>query len=415
MIRTRTLLALALLGATGLCGAVIFEGGPDTVIFPRQTIPLFFNHDYHVRVPDEAKKTTGEGLDCDFCHEDISESERSSDRDIPGHDGCDGCHEEWIGDEDEPASRKDCARCHKDIDLSVTGSVAASEVSPMHIPKPNIIFSHAVHSNAELDCLACHANVPKKTLATRDDFPTMDQCVDCHMKSGASIECTTCHYSDISGRVVTQYREGQLKPNRLHSYAIHDANFLDDHAVAAQRQKSYCDTCHKEDYCASCHNGVARDVRYHPGDWISMHYISAKKDDTRCQSCHRVQSFCLDCHVRSGVATIQNVTKTLTRRTVRVNPETNRATGPHPMGPDWIGRKNSRNFHGFHAQRNIRACASCHQEQYCLTCHMSKERRGGLGRNPHGPNPQRLKGGLASKQNARMCLKCHLPSDPSWR
>ena len=130
MIRTRTLLALTLLGATGLCGAVIFEGGPDTVIFPRQTIPLFFNHDYHVRVPDEAKKVTGEGLDCDFCHENISESQRSSDRDIPGHDGCDGCHDEWIGDEDEPAARKDCARCHKDIDLSVTGSVAASEVSP---------------------------------------------------------------------------------------------------------------------------------------------------------------------------------------------------------------------------------------------------------------------------------------------
>jgi hypothetical protein len=418
VISKRALTMVSVLATSALCGAVVFEGGPDPVIFPKQDIPIYFNHDYHVRTPDEKTGVSGEGLDCDFCHENVSDSEKSSDRDIPGHDSCDGCHEEWIGEEEAPAPIKECARCHLDLAHAAAQSATTADkitVKKIDIPRPNIIFPHAAHTKAEVQCIECHDRVPKKTVATRDDFPTMDRCVECHSKEGASVECTTCHYADSSGRIVTRFRDGELKPNRLHSYAIHDANFLDDHAVAAQRNKSYCDNCHKEDYCLSCHDGTTRDVRYHPGDWVSMHYIAGKKDDTRCQSCHRLQSFCLDCHVRSGIATIQDVSRSMTRRTVRVNKDTKVATGPHPMGYDWVERKKSRNFHGFHAQRNIRACASCHQEQYCLQCHSSKMRPGGVGRNPHGPNPQRLKGSVASKRNARMCLKCHLPSDDAWR
>ena len=391
-------------------GAVFFERGPDPVIFPKQTIPVYFTHNYHVRKPDEAKGVTGEGLSCTFCHENIEESAAASDRDIPGHDTCDTCHDDWIGDEDAPAAAKDCARCHEDVDLT-RGAAATQGVQKLTIPDPNILFPHDAHISAGVECTQCHASVPNKAVAGRNDYPTMDRCIECHAERGVSTECKTCHLTTVSGRVQTRYTSGTLKPSKYHLAAIHEGDFLRTHAAAAQRDRAYCDQCHTKADCLECHDGIGRDARYHPGDWISTHYLRARKDDVRCESCHRSQTFCLNCHIRSGVATVLRLDLSQQRQTVRVDDTT--PTGPHPMGPEWtgVGAPLGRNFHGFHAQRNIRSCASCHQEQFCLVCHTV----GGLGGNPHGPNPERLRGSTASKRNARACLKCHDPADSSWR
>jgi hypothetical protein len=136
-------------------------------------------------------------------------------------------------------------------------------------------------------------------------------------------------------------------------------------------------------------------------------------DDQRCQSCHRLQTFCLNCHLRSGVATVVTPPETAGgATTVRA-----KLRVPHPLTADGWLNPGSRNFHGFHAQRNIRACVSCHQEQYCLSCHASGFGTGGpsIGGNPHGPNPERLRGSAARSNNARVCLKCHSPYDSRWR
>ena len=414
--RRRSVTAGALLlSTTALCGALVFEGGPDSVIFPKQKLTVWFSHAYHTQKVDEAKGLSGEGLECEFCHENVGESLLSSDRDIPGHGSCDSCHDEWIGEEDAPAPIADCARCHRDLDTTTGATIAAA----LDIPPPNIIFPHARHTKADIACVECHDQVPKKTLATRDDYPTMDRCIQCHFERGVSIECKTCHITGRGGRIETSYPQGKLQPRRLHSFAIHDANFLKDHAVPAKRERAFCDTCHTEDDCLSCHDGIGRDVRYHPGDWVSTHFVKAKKDDTRCQSCHRLQSFCLNCHIRSGVASVWEVSRPFNATHFSVRRDSRGlANGPHPMAADGWNNPASRNFHGFQAQRNIRSCASCHQEQYCLQCHMSKFDTGlkaSRGGNPHGPNPQRLKGSTASKQNARMCLKCHHPNDDTWR
>ncbi|MEQ9503724.1 MAG: cytochrome c3 family protein [Deltaproteobacteria bacterium] len=404
------LLVTAAVSLVTLTSAVFFERGPDPVVFPPQQIPIYFPHNYHVRAPDEAKGTTGEGLSCTFCHENIEESAKSSDEDIPGHGTCDTCHDEWIGDEDEPAPIEKCGLCHTDLDAR-KGTVTSSVAKRMIVPKPNIIFPHSAHTEAEVACVECHDRVPTKTVATRDDYPTMDRCIACHEDRGVSTACTTCHLQTVSGRIQTKYSSGELKPNRYHLAAIHEGDFLRTHAVPAQRDQKYCDNCHTKSECLECHDGIGRDVRYHPGDWISTHYLRARKDDMRCQSCHRFQTFCLNCHIRSGVASVTTPDNVAQRRTIRGNGTI--APGPHPMGPEWTGVAGNlgQNFHGFHAQRNIRACVSCHQEQYCLQCHTT----GGLGGNPHGPNPQRLKGSTASKRNARACLKCHDPADNSWR
>lgn len=401
------LAALAALGL-GAMGAAFFEAGPDEVIFPLQTIPLTFDHAFHLRTANEAEGIKGAGLGCGDCHENISESKRSEDRDIPNHDTCENCHD--IEATDNPTESKQCTMCHQDLAAKTT-----TTAQPMSLPSPNIIFSHAAHTAAQVACLDCHKNVPNKRLATRDDYPTMDRCIECHEEKGAPTTCITCHLSTPTGRVQTQYAEGQLKPNRLFVAAIHDGTFLKSHAAPAQRDPQLCDSCHQEKDCLQCHDGVGRDARYHPGDWIAMHSLQGIKDDFRCQSCHQLQKFCTDCHLRSGIAAAGALASPSSNRLsiqARLDELGNRVPlGPHPMQAEGWLNPMSRNFHGFHAQRNIRSCVSCHQEQYCVQCHFV----GGQGGNPHGPNPQRLRGNTASQQNARACLKCHSASDPSWR
>ena len=413
-------LMLGVLATVALTGAGLFwERGPDTVIYPKQRIPIFMPHNLHVREGDEKRGIKGAGLDCDYCHEKVAESVKSSDRDIPGHEVCEDCHDDWIGDwqPGQTAPAMGCARCHTDIDIDA--SRTATTAGRMFIPQPNITFPHKNHMAAGLACAQCHRNVAFKTVATRDDYPTMDRCLDCHRDSKVSVECKTCHQMRVTGTIVTNYRSGQLKPQRYHSFAIHDASFLRDHAVPAQKDRVFCANCHAESDCLQCHDGVARNVKYHPADWLSTHFLRARKDDFRCESCHRLQSFCLTCHIRSGVATVvaPEDPANVLRRTIRVDgdPVSGPPNGPHPMGDAWL-LPTSRNFHGFHAQRNIRSCVGCHQEQYCIQCHGSAfGNRGPTGINPHGPNPQRLRGSTASKRNARVCLKCHQPDDPSWR
>lgn len=390
--------------ALGLAGAGIFEGGPSAVIYPKQKIPLIFTHDRHTRANDEQLGIKGEGLACDFCHEHIQEETSSAERQIPGHEVCENCHIDWMGAPDAPPPIKDCARCHGDLDPARTSSRAA----PLEIPAPNIRFSHADHAKAKVLCTECHSRVPDKTLATRDDYPKMDRCIECHESRRVSTECKTCHLTGATGRLVTRFPEGNLVPARYFGFMAHTGDFLRDHALPATRQGQLCQQCHGQDDCLQCHDGVARNVRYHPGDWIAVHGIRSRLDDFRCQSCHREQTFCLSCHVRTGVATIASAKDqtVVTRSAISV---------PHPREADgWLNPR-SRNFHGFHAQRNIRSCVSCHQEQFCLACHSSAfgnaPSRGG---NPHG-NAERLRGSTVAKNNARVCLKCHSPADPSWR
>ncbi|MCB9655957.1 MAG: hypothetical protein H6729_17665 [Deltaproteobacteria bacterium] len=408
----RPLLFTALIATTLLLGAAFpWEQGPDPVIYPKQSIPLVFDHAYHTRTASAALGIDGEGLSCTFCHENISSSKAPSDHHIPGHDVCETCHDEWIGDPEgeDPLPLTECVHCHRDLAPTTTSTLAA----PMIVPDARIHFSHALHVSAEVDCVACHRNVREKAIATRDDLPTMDTCLGCHEDREASTKCTTCHFETPRGQIETTYSDGELKPRRFHAFAIHDGDFLRDHAVPAQRDPNYCASCHGQDFCLSCHDGLGRNARYHPGDWLATHSIRSRHDDNRCTSCHELQTFCLGCHVRTGVATVGPLDNPTARRTIRQQDGV--AVGPHPMAANgWLDRS-SRNFHGFHAQRNIRACVSCHQEQFCITCHTSSFSGPSVGGNPHGPNPERLRGSSAARHNARVCLKCHSVSDPSWR
>jgi hypothetical protein len=78
----------------------------------------------------------------------------------------------------------------------------------------------------------------------------------------------------------------------------------------------------------------------------------------------------------------------------------------HPPGWAAAGARGP-DHHATEAQKNIRACSSCHREDFCLECHTAEPMRMGI--SPHGPgwrNSSRCRA-LASK-NQRVCLRCHI-------
>jgi len=176
----------------------------------------------------------------------------------------------------------------------------------------------------------------------------------------------------------------------------HDLTFEEDHRAAAQNNLEYCETCHQKRECQSCHDGSTRPWSFHPGDYSTAHAIDARRNQPDCSGCHRSQTFCTGCHSRSGVS----------------------ADG---RGSEFSGADNARRFHppswtdtsvrgpehhAVAAQRNIRQCASCHREQFCVACHSAEP--GTLQINPHPPGwaTSRRCRSLRAR-NLRVCLRCH--------
>lgn len=155
------------------------------------------------------------------------------------------------------------------------------------------------------------------------------------------------------------------------------------HALHARLDADACKTCHTPQSCLDCHLGPGRVAHIHPPGYVSYHALDALKDAGSCQGCHNAQQFCLDCHslARAGQGPA--------------------APAPgvqfHPQG--WVNGPGSPNKHGDEARRNLVACASCHREQDCVTCHSAI--------NPHPPRfaascAQRL------RANPDTCARCHL-------
>jgi hypothetical protein len=203
---------------------------------------------------------------------------------------------------------------------------------------------------------------------------------------------------------VTQFAEGRLAPSGAIRGDDHTETFRRDHANVARADERYCLNCHRRDECLSCHNGVVKPFDFHGNDYVSIHPVDARRDSIRCQACHRLQTFCIGCHQRTGVALdVPGGTPT--------KPTTS-ALQFHP--PGWTTQQFQLNpdHHAWQAMRNIRACVSCHREQSCLECH-SNFSSGSPGLKMFGVSPHPLSWATSGKcqalasRNKRVCLKCH--------
>jgi Cytochrome c7 and related cytochrome c len=369
---------------------------PSDEIFPPQTIALRFNHKVHIK---EFEQT------CKVCHKAAYTSVKSSDRLLPdAEQTCDNCHDVDHSDlqavEAGEEKNGQCSFCHVGFEAGKGGQVARTI-----IPDPNLRNSHKAHLDRNIDCAQCHGMIAEIELATREQLPRMAGCFNCHAKpapaSGeARGECTTCHLTEPSGQLLTEFSTGDLQPPQwLHS-AAHTPDWMTRHKGVAGGNSQLCANCHRSDFCTDCHDGRVRPRNVHPNDFISMHPQAARQDNPRCVSCHQMQSFCADCHRRVGVA--------------RDSPSANRLSGRrfHPPSETWTTGPRSPMHHAWEAQRNLNACVSCHVERDCTACHASKGVRGGGGINPHPPGfGARCK--MPFKRNPRPCLVCHGSSDPS--
>lgn len=355
---------------------------PSRVVYPAQRLPLRFSHAQH---------TGALAIACTTCHERATTSRSALDLLTPGEAACRGCHAidraRPEGTGDGPASA--CVACHP-------GHTPGAPVARINIPAAHLKFSHAAHAGST--CQSCHGDLARDGvgLATRDHLPRMETCMTCHDGVTAADACTTCHLATQGGRVRTELPDGRLVPGAGGvGGAPHDADFRVDHARVAQHEPKACASCHEERFCADCHLGTAKPFDFHPGDYVTMHAVEARRGVPDCAACHTTQRFCAGCHERAGVG-------------VRGDSGFERSGDGgrfHPPGWAALGARGP-DHHANEAQKNLRACTSCHREDFCRECHSAEPAR--LGISPHGPG-WRGSGrcqALAAK-NQRMCLRCH--------
>ena len=375
-------------------GVFEHDSGPSDVIFPPQQVPIRFNHAKHM--------TKDIGANCKTCHGAAYRSTSVKDRLTPAGELCDACHStdhtdlSTVKPGDEPMGQ--CDFCHRGYKAG-----DANKVARVEIPRANLLFDHTAHVDRNIGCAQCHGAVDKLELATRDQLPRMRGCFDCHQmpdaasRGQAKSECDTCHIQggDRGTRIQTMYASGTLSPPRWLHNAQHTPDFIERHKRVAADDSQFCGNCHKEDFCTDCHDGRVRPRSVHPNDYLNMHAIEARMETQKCNSCHREQSFCLDCHMRVGVADSSPVNAKDSARF-------------HPAKSIWSDPPRKPGHHGFEAERNLNACVSCHTERDCVVCHGSLGI--GAGFNPHQNG---FVAGCKSQmsRNPRPCFVCHDPSE----
>ena len=394
----------AALAAPPVTPPVTPPAGPDqpvsAVVYPEQQLPLRFSHTRHLAIA---------GVDCETCHATAAESRSSLDSLVPGEDRCRACH---AIDRAQPrkavprgAPPAHCAACHP-------GAASGGGIARVVIPTARIKFDHRAHRRLA-GCRDCHGDLAaeKVHLATRAQLPSMSSCLRCHDGRRAADGCTVCHLTRGGGRIVTEFPGGaRLAPSgALRGNDAHGPTFRADHAAAARADEGYCASCHRKSECVDCHQGAMKPLDFHGNDYVSLHAIDARRGKPDCSACHRLQTFCVGCHSRSGVAA--------DGRGSEFAPPPSGGAGPryHPAG--WVDylagspvtgdATRGENHHGFEAQRNIRQCAACHRESFCLTCHSAQP--GTLRINPH---PEGWRGSRRCeallRRARRMCLRCHV-------
>ncbi|HIA02048.1 MAG TPA: hypothetical protein EYN66_09080 [Myxococcales bacterium] len=382
---------------------------PSSVIFPDQQIPLRFFHDKHI----------AEEIDCTTCHEEAETSIRASDVLVPvgaaGEEVCTVCHDFEEGAKADPPSA--CSTCHgegyvPEFEEGVPkheSQKALNKPASIVIPTPNLRMNHKVHIDKGIACSECHGTLKDIQIATRENaLPHMGTCLNCHDGSQAPSECRTCHLAGKTGKLLTTFGSGELKPAGHFRNDAHDDQYLQNHKMTAKGDEAYCGQCHEEKYCLQCHNGVSRPLSIHPNNWILTHPLSARRNNPTCTSCHRTQSFCLECHKRMKVVSKVEFSSSHQSQSF----DESRFGRFHP--PNWSDRGSklrADNRHAVHAQRNIRTCAACHSERTCTSCHATSEGQfKGTNTNPHGAGFRNSRKCRAlQSRNSRVCTKCHAP------
>ncbi|MBS1120979.1 MAG: cytochrome c family protein [Deltaproteobacteria bacterium] len=377
-------------GLAGLGTAVLADGRSDDrsddrpdewspIVYPLQRLPLIFSHGKHL----------ARGATCVTCHPSAAQSRSAVDNLIPTEVQCRACHPIDRADPERivaGAPPAQCRACH-------AGWQPNLPVERVYLTPSPLKFAHAAHTKTA--CTTCHGDLAHVALATTRQLPTMASCLRCHTSGAEERRCADCHLAKLGGLLETEFAHGSLVPHHTGLGDAHAAGFAKDHRQEARQVNATCTACHDQSMCLACHQGVTKPMEFHPGNYVLTHSVDARRGKPDCSACHRAQSFCVGCHERSGVG-------------MRVNTDFNTVDPQrafHPAG--WASRSGGANRHAGEARRNVTACASCHREEDCLSCHSAEA--GALRASPH-PRGWRAsaKCRALDRGNRRMCLRCHV-------
>lgn len=330
-----------LLTAMFLSGTVFYSNN-DYWKHEDHSRSIKFSHKFHL---------IESGAECTVCHHQAVKSNNSADDLMGDHESCSPCHEESI--------TENCGYCHIDPE-NITG---------ISNPERELIFSHEIHTNKEIECTQCHQGLEKVEYATVDNMPEMSGCNSCHNEKNIENECETCHLDFIS----------LIPPDHLRGV------FRKDHKRITRLggDDVKCSICHTESFCQDCHTGINLDnfglyndlmgdpvprvsikdspdelkiQKVHSLNYKYTHGVDAKSRALDCNVCHERQSFCSECH-RSG-----------TLEENKVKPANHREAGFLVLG-----RGNGGGRHAVLAKRDIEYCSSCHEvegaDPICMLCH----------------------------------------------
>jgi hypothetical protein len=135
--------------------------------------PLVFPHNTHAR----------RNVGCtDYCHEGAATGPVAG---LPSVRTCMICHVSLATDR---------PRIQRITEMHAQGIDLAWQRVYGYPPESHVLFNHAPHVRAGVDCATCHGNVAGGTVAERHVDMTMGFCVTCHVENEASIDCLTCHF-----------------------------------------------------------------------------------------------------------------------------------------------------------------------------------------------------------------------------
>ena len=136
-----------------------------------QEQPIEFPHNKHME----------KGLECIDCHITVDSQAEAG---IPSVRKCMLCHQNVATDGPGVQLLRQYAEKKREVPWV---RVYKFEVSA------HAQFRHAPHVRAGVECAACHGDVSRMTVVTKQVNHTMGTCLTCHRQNKASEDCAACH------------------------------------------------------------------------------------------------------------------------------------------------------------------------------------------------------------------------------
>jgi hypothetical protein len=137
-----------------------------------QQQPIDFPHNQHI----------AKGLECIDCHISVDTRAEAG---LPSVAKCMLCHEKVATGGPGVQKLKQYAEKKREIPWIRVYEFNRSG---------HVLFRHAPHVKAGVECATCHGNLAEMTVATRQVEHHMGTCLDCHRQQQASQDCAACHF-----------------------------------------------------------------------------------------------------------------------------------------------------------------------------------------------------------------------------